>query len=262
MTVVWYLIFLAATYIVALQIFRLTTYHASFFKGAPLLLGYSVLVGYLLFVFNLAPFFIWHLVANVVLFTVKLKGEAKPAKRMLKALGVDSQQRHFAQMSFSLKHACALHPQRARIPDWLRCVIPRDLQSQRGRHRLATRCTWPARGVVHLRRGDLECLGGGLRHRLAVSAERFKVSRDGFLNEALDFVDAVPAANTARQVRHVGTVTPVTCLFNDDNVLHENTSFQAGLLENAVQRAGRNFARQFPASRHRDCSGAGGMTIL
>ena len=105
MTVVWYLIFLAATYIVALQIFRLTTYHASFFKGAPLLLGYSVLVGYLLFVFNLAPFFIWHLVANVVLFTVKLKGEAKQAKRMLKALGVDPQQQYVAQMSFSSTRA-------------------------------------------------------------------------------------------------------------------------------------------------------------
>lgn len=101
MTVVWYLIFLAATYIVALQIFRFTTYHTSFFKSAPLLFGYSVLVGYLLFIFNLEGFFFWHLAANVVLFTVKWKGQAKQAKGMLKALGADPQQRHFAQMSFT-----------------------------------------------------------------------------------------------------------------------------------------------------------------
>ena len=109
---------------------------------------------------------------------------------------------------------------------------------------------------------DLECLCDGLRYRLAMSPERFKVCSDGFLNQGLDFLDSVAASDTARQVRKVGAETSVIRLLNDDHVLHKNTSFQPGPLQNAAQRAGRNFARELPTSRHRDCSGAGRVTIL
>ena len=86
---------------------------------------------------------------------------------------------------------------------------------------------------------DLECLCDGLRYRLAMSPERFEVSSDGFLNQGLNFFDSVAASVTARQVRDVGAETSVIRLLNDDDVLHKNTSFQPGLLQNAAQRAGK-----------------------
>ena len=67
-----------------MQIFRLTTYHAYFFwKGLPLLVGFGVLVGWLLFYLKLHQFFLWQVVfASLWLFYIARK-QGAAAKAML-----------------------------------------------------------------------------------------------------------------------------------------------------------------------------------
>lgn len=101
MTVIWYLIFLAVTFVVALQIFRFTTYHAYFFKASPILLAYSIAVGYCLFRFGLAPFFLWHIFASAVLFYLKWASQAHRAKALIEQLSDEPGPHQIAKLSIS-----------------------------------------------------------------------------------------------------------------------------------------------------------------
>ena len=79
-----YIAFLLVTYFFVLQIFRLTTYHRYFFKALPLLLGYSILVGYAMS--SIKPFHgfwfaqIW---GSGVLFLLKMRSEARTARALM-----------------------------------------------------------------------------------------------------------------------------------------------------------------------------------
>lgn len=74
MELLYYLIFLLVSYVVLMQIFGLTTYHAYFWKALPLLTGFSALSGYLLYRFNLHGFFLWHVaLMSLILFQVGRK---------------------------------------------------------------------------------------------------------------------------------------------------------------------------------------------
>ncbi len=56
-----FFVFMFATWFLLMQIFRFSTYHKYFFKIAPLLIGYAVLVAFLLRQFNFQNFFWWYL---------------------------------------------------------------------------------------------------------------------------------------------------------------------------------------------------------
>lgn len=83
----------------AMQIFRLTTYHAYFWKALPLLVGFGAFVGWLLFYLNLHEFFLWQIVlASAWLFLVARK-QGAVAKAMLQAAGDDSESVRFVAAS-------------------------------------------------------------------------------------------------------------------------------------------------------------------
>lgn len=82
-----------------MQIFRLTTYHAYFWKALPVLLAYSALVGYLLFAFALHKFFFWQVVlASAWLFSIGRK-QRKSAEAMLLSAGEDADAVRLVAMS-------------------------------------------------------------------------------------------------------------------------------------------------------------------
>ena len=91
-----------ASHLGAMQIFRLTTYHAYFFwKGLPLLVGFGVLVGWLLFYLKLHQFFLWQVVfASLWLFYIARK-QGAAAKAMLIAAGSDAEAVRFVAVSAS-----------------------------------------------------------------------------------------------------------------------------------------------------------------
>ncbi len=88
--IVKFVAFLLVSHFVLMQIFRLTTYHAYFWKALPVLLAYSALVGYLLFAFALHKFFLWQVVlASAWLFSIGRK-QRKAADAMLSFAGEDA----------------------------------------------------------------------------------------------------------------------------------------------------------------------------
>ena len=90
MEIIKFAVFLLFSQFILMQIFRLTTYHAYFWKTLPVLLVYSALVGYFLFAFDLHEFFLWQVViASVWLFLISRK-QRKTANIMLAAAGDDA----------------------------------------------------------------------------------------------------------------------------------------------------------------------------
>jgi hypothetical protein len=83
MELLYYLIFLLVSYVVLLQIFGLTTYHAYFWKALPLLIVFSILSGYLLYKFDLHGFFLWHVgLMALILFRVGRKQDQQVTAMM------------------------------------------------------------------------------------------------------------------------------------------------------------------------------------
>src|SRR3989304_4955455 len=69
MLVLSYVLFLLVSYFLVLQIFRLTTYHRYFFRVLPLLLAYSVLIGYAMyFITPIHGFWFTQIWASALLF--------------------------------------------------------------------------------------------------------------------------------------------------------------------------------------------------
>lgn len=86
----------------AMQIFRLTTYHAYFWKALPLLVGFGALVGWVLFDLKLHQFFLWQVVlASLWLFYIARKQRGAIAKAMRIAAGSDEEAVRFADISAS-----------------------------------------------------------------------------------------------------------------------------------------------------------------
>ncbi|WP_323001794.1 hypothetical protein [Denitromonas sp.] len=90
MDIIKFVAFLLVSHLVLMQIFRLTTYHAYFWKALPVLLAHSALVGYLLFAFAHHKFFLWQVVlASAWLFSIARK-QRKVAGAMLSFAGEDA----------------------------------------------------------------------------------------------------------------------------------------------------------------------------
>jgi uncharacterized membrane protein len=79
MTVFYYFLFLMLTWYFLIQIFRFSTYHKYFKTASIPLIGYGVLVGFLLFKFNLNSFFLWHVVLSTLLLYSNYSKQRKAA---------------------------------------------------------------------------------------------------------------------------------------------------------------------------------------
>ena|SRR5690606_1592729 len=95
MQIVWFVIFLFVSHFLALQIFRFTTYHRYFLLALPVLVGYSALLGWLLYKFQLHAFFLWQLVIVAVWLFALSRRNSKQAQAMLYAAGQDGDQVRF-----------------------------------------------------------------------------------------------------------------------------------------------------------------------
>lgn len=73
----YYIVFLIISWLLLMQIYRLTTYHKYFLRAAPILIGYSVFIGYLLFYFAFHEFFLWHVVLNSIFLFLQHKKQKK-----------------------------------------------------------------------------------------------------------------------------------------------------------------------------------------
>ena len=65
LSVVLFALFTLVSIFILMQIYRFSTYHKYFPKMLPILIGYGILVGYLLFVFNFSNYFIWFVILTV-----------------------------------------------------------------------------------------------------------------------------------------------------------------------------------------------------
>lgn len=90
MQIIWFIIFLFASHFFALQIFRLSTYHRYFLPALPLLIGYSALVGWLLYKFQLHAFFLWHLGVVAIWLFVIARRNSRQAQLLLHIAGQDA----------------------------------------------------------------------------------------------------------------------------------------------------------------------------
>lgn len=85
-----FIAFLVVSHFGVMQIFRFTTYHAYFWKALPLLIGYSALVGWLLYVLKMHEFFVWQVIlASAWLFFVGRK-QSKTAQALMTLVGEDA----------------------------------------------------------------------------------------------------------------------------------------------------------------------------
>lgn len=65
MSIILFTIFMLTNVFILMQIYRFSTYHKYFPKILPVLIGYGVLVGYLLYVFNFSNYFVWFVILTI-----------------------------------------------------------------------------------------------------------------------------------------------------------------------------------------------------
>lgn len=87
MSLIYFIIFFIANWLVLMKIFSFSTYHKYFYKTLPVLLIYSVLLGYLLDLFELHEFFLWFLAINILLFVKNYKRYKK--QDLMEGVGED-----------------------------------------------------------------------------------------------------------------------------------------------------------------------------
>ena len=101
MQILAFLAFLVMSHFLLMQVFRLTTHHAYFWKALPLLVGYSALVGWLLYAWQLHQFFLWQVaLASVWLFVIARK-QTKIAAATLQLADGDADSVRFMASSAS-----------------------------------------------------------------------------------------------------------------------------------------------------------------
>jgi len=77
MNLIYFILFFAITWLGLMQIYRFSTYHQDFKPTLPKLIGYSVLVGALLFYFGLEEFFFWHIGLSILFLTLNYQKQKK-----------------------------------------------------------------------------------------------------------------------------------------------------------------------------------------
>ena len=82
-------IFLFASWFLLMQLFRFSTYHKYFFKISPLLIGYAVLVAFLLRYFNFQNLFWWYLVLSSLFLFINHRKQLKSKDAVDMLAGLD-----------------------------------------------------------------------------------------------------------------------------------------------------------------------------
>ena len=90
MPILSFIIFLVISHFLVMQIFRLTTYHAYFWKALPLLAIYSAAVAWLFFTLIMQGFFLWQVVLESIWLFVVGRQQSRMAKAMLSLAGDDA----------------------------------------------------------------------------------------------------------------------------------------------------------------------------
>ncbi|MFH1956575.1 MAG: hypothetical protein ABIJ28_02950 [Patescibacteria group bacterium] len=99
MSIVLFGLFVLASVFILMQIYRLSTYHRYFPRMFPVLLGYGVLVGYLLFVFNFSQYFLWHVIITIYFLTTNYRKQQQA--KVLASLTEDEEQKKLLDKSVS-----------------------------------------------------------------------------------------------------------------------------------------------------------------
>lgn len=73
----FFFVFLFASWFLLMQLFRFSTYHKYFFKVSPLLIGYAILVAFLLQYFNFQNLFWWYLVLSALFLFINHRKQLK-----------------------------------------------------------------------------------------------------------------------------------------------------------------------------------------
>lgn len=95
MEIIKFVVFFLISQFFVLKIFRLTTYHRYFLPALPLLVGYSALVGWLLYKLGLYEFFIWQIaIVTATLFVIARRNSSQ-ARIMLQSAGSDADRVRF-----------------------------------------------------------------------------------------------------------------------------------------------------------------------
>ena len=109
MTLAGYVLFLLISYWLVLQILRLTTYHAYFFKALPLLLAYSVLVGFALYLIPaFYSFWIMQIWASALLFMLSWRKQARQGRAFFNLLaeGASEEEQAAVRLSVASTRCC------------------------------------------------------------------------------------------------------------------------------------------------------------
>ena len=86
-----FIVLLLLAHPLLMQVFRLSTYHAYFWKALPLLLTFSGLVGWLFYLLKLHEFFIWYVVLESVWLVLISRKQSKAMEGMLLLAGDDAE---------------------------------------------------------------------------------------------------------------------------------------------------------------------------
>ena len=104
-----FLAFMLATWFPLMQIFRFSTYHRYFLKIAPLLIGYAVLVAFLLRQLDFENFFWWYLGLSSLLLLINHQKQRRDkdavdmwAKNAVDSMPLEGEARQYAERELSL----------------------------------------------------------------------------------------------------------------------------------------------------------------
>lgn len=86
MQIIGFLVFLLVSHLILMPIFLLATYHAYFLRALPLLICYSMLVGWLLYALDFHAFFLWQVVLVSGWLFVISKKQQKELRRCSRSL--------------------------------------------------------------------------------------------------------------------------------------------------------------------------------
>ena len=77
MELIYYLLYLAVTWLLLMFIYRFSTYHGYFAFAIPIFIIYSILIAYFLFLFALHQFFLWHIFITLILLLINYRKNKK-----------------------------------------------------------------------------------------------------------------------------------------------------------------------------------------
>jgi hypothetical protein len=105
MSILLFAIFMLVSTFILMQIYRFSTYHKYFIIMLPILIGFGVLIGYLLLVFNFSNYFLWFVILTVGFLIVNFRKQQR-AKTFLSLVENEEQKK---LIDYSFKNTIKFH---------------------------------------------------------------------------------------------------------------------------------------------------------